>query len=74
MSEWVVTFSATTSGEKYDFQLVVSTITGETELIVSSSKISMRYLGTVGTRREIHQNRAAKFFQELGRTNPAATN
>ena len=74
MSEWVVTFSATTSGEKYDFQLVVSTITGEAELIVSSSKISMRYLGTVGTRREIHQNKAAKFFQELGRTNPAATN
>ncbi len=73
-SEWVITFSAATSGDKYDFQLVISTVTGEAELIVASSKISMRYLGRVGHRAEIHQSKAAKFFQELGKTNPAATN
>ena len=74
LSEWVITFSAATSGDNYDFQLVISTVTGEAELIVVSSKISMRYLGRVGHRAEIHQSRAAKFFQELGKTNPAATN
>ena len=74
LSEWIITFSAVTSGDNYDFQLVISTITGEAELIVASSKISMRYLGRVGHRAEIHQSRAAKFFQELGKTNPAATN
>ena len=74
LSEWIISFSATTSGDKYDFQLVVSTVTGEAELIVVSSKIAMRYLGRVGHRAEIHQSRAAKFFQELGKTNPAATN
>ena len=73
-SEWMITFSAATSGDKYDFQLVISTVTGEAELIVVSSKISMRYLGRVGHRAEIHQSKAAKFFQELGKTNPAATN
>lgn len=74
LSEWIISFSATTSGDKYDFQLVISTVTGEAELIVVSSKIAMRYLGRVGHRAEIHQSRAAKFFQELGKTNPAATN
>lgn len=74
LSEWIVTFSATNSGEKYDFQLVISTITAEAELIVLSPQISMRYLGSVGSRKDMHQSRAAKFFQELGRTNPAATN
>ena len=74
LSDWVVSFSAATSGSNYDFQLVVSTITGEAELIVASPEISMRYLGTIGRRADIHQSRAAKFFQELGRTNPAASN
>ena len=74
LSEWIITFSAATSGDNYDFQLIISTITGEAELIVVSSKISMRYLGRVGHRAEIHQSKAAKFFQELGKTNPAATN
>ncbi|MBR4854148.1 MAG: hypothetical protein IKU88_05420 [Alistipes sp.] len=74
LSEWIITFSAATSGDNYDFQLIISTITGEAELIVASSKISMRYLGRVGHRAEIHQSKAAKFFQELGKTNPAATN
>ena len=73
-SEWVVSFSASTSGDKYDFQLVVSTVTGEAELLVASPRISMRYLGTIGSRQKIQQSRAAKFFQELGATNPAATN
>lgn len=73
-SEWVVSFSATTAGSKYDFQLIVSTITAEAELLVASPEVSMRYLGTIGNRKEVRQRRAAEFFQELGRTNPAATN
>lgn len=74
LSEHIVTFSATTSGERYNFQLVVSTITGEAELILLSPHISMRYLGTIGSRKSIRQSRAAKYFEELGRANPAATN
>ena len=73
-SEWVVSFSASPAGDKYDFPLVVSTVTGEAELLVASPRISMRYLGTIGSRQKIQQRRAAKFFQELGATNPAATN
>lgn len=74
LSEWVVKFSVARTDGKYDFQLVVSTITGEAELIVLGPDISMRYVGTIGRRDTIHRSRAAQFFQQLGQTNPAATN
>jgi hypothetical protein len=53
LSQWVITFSATTRSDKYYFNILISTITGETELLVQSSQIAMRYLGTIGDRMKI---------------------
>ena len=52
-SQWVITFSATTHSDKYYFNILISTVTGETELLVQSSQVAMRYLGTIGDRMKI---------------------
>ena len=56
LSQWVITFSATTQSDKYYFNILISTITGETELLVQSSQIAMRYLGTIGDRMKIRHH------------------
>ena len=53
LSQWVITFSASTHQDKYYFNILISTITGETELLVQSSQVAMRYLGTIGDRMKI---------------------
>ena len=53
LSQWVITFSATTHSDKYYFNILISTVTGETEMLVQSSKVAMRYLGTIGDRMKI---------------------
>lgn len=53
LSQWVITFSATTHSDKYYFNILISTVTGETELLVQSSQVAMRYLGTIGDRMKI---------------------
>jgi hypothetical protein len=53
LSQWVITFSATTHSDKYYFNILISTVTGETEMLVQSSKVAMRYLGTIGDRMKV---------------------
>ncbi|MBR4995194.1 MAG: hypothetical protein IKY82_03950 [Alistipes sp.] len=53
LSQWVITFSAATLSDTYYFNMLISTITGETELLVQSSRVAMRYVGTIGSRMKI---------------------
>lgn len=49
-TQWNISFSADDRGKKYDFALVISTVTGQTELTVESTDSAMRYIGSVGQR------------------------
>ena len=49
-TQWNVSFSVDDRGKKYDFALVISTVTGQTELTVESTDGAMRYIGSVGQR------------------------
>lgn len=49
-TQWNISFSADDRGKKYDFALVISTVTGQTELTVESPDGAMRYIGSVGQR------------------------
>lgn len=49
-TQWNISFSADDRGKKYDFALVISTVTGQTELTVESTDGAMRYIGSVGQR------------------------
>lgn len=49
-TQWNVSFSADDRGKKYDFALVISTVTGQTELTIESTDGAMRYIGSVGQR------------------------
>lgn len=54
-SQWNISFSAQDNGKHYDFALVISTITGQTELTIQGTDGAMRYIGSVGQR--IRENR-----------------
>ena len=49
-TQWNIYFSVDDRGKKYDFALVISTVTGQTELTVESPDGAMRYIGSVGQR------------------------
>lgn len=49
-SQWNISFSAQDNGKHYDFALVISTITGQTELTIQGTDGAMRYIGSVGQR------------------------
>ena len=49
-TQWNISFSVDDRGKKYDFALVISTVTGQTELTVESPDGAMRYIGSVGQR------------------------
>ncbi len=49
-TQWNISFSADDRGKKYDFALVISTVTGQTELTIESPDGAMRYIGSVGQR------------------------
>ena len=49
-SQWNVSFSAQDNGKRYDFALVISTVTGQTELTIQGPEGAMRYIGSVGQR------------------------
>ncbi len=49
-TQWNISFSAEDRGKKYDFALVISTVTGQTELTIESTDGAMRYIGSVGQR------------------------
>ena len=51
-NQWFISFSAICDGETYDFNFVISTVTGETILSVQGPSTAMRYIGTVGERRQ----------------------
>ena len=51
-SQWFISFSAVYEGDNYDFNFVISTVTGETILSVQGPSTAMRYIGTVGQRRQ----------------------
>ena len=49
-SQWNIAFSTEDKGQKYDFTLMISTITGQTELTIEGGNIAMRYIGSIGQR------------------------
>ena len=49
-TQWNIYFSVDDRGKKYDFALVISTVTGQTELTIESPDGAMRYIGSVGQR------------------------
>lgn len=49
-TQWNISFSVDDRGKKYDFALVISTVTGQTELTIESPDGAMRYIGSVGQR------------------------
>ena len=49
-SQWNIAFSTEDKGQKYDFTLMISTITGQTELTIEGGDIAMRYIGSIGQR------------------------
>ena len=49
-TQWNISFSVDDRGKKYDFALVISTVTGQTELTIESPDVAMRYIGSVGQR------------------------
>ena len=51
-SQWFISFSAACEGDNYNFNFVISTVTGETILSVQGPSTAMRYIGTVGQRRQ----------------------
>ena len=50
-SQWNISFSAQDNGKHYDFALVISTITGQTELTIQGTDGAMRYIGSIGQRK-----------------------
>lgn len=51
-SQWFISFSAVYEDDNYDFNFVISTVTGETILSVQGPSTAMRYIGTIGQRRQ----------------------
>lgn len=51
-NQWFISFSAICEGETYDFNFVISTVTGETILSVQGPATAMRYIGSIGARRQ----------------------
>lgn len=49
-TQWNISFSARDDGQQYDFQMMISTITGQTELTIDGPMGAMRYIGSVGQR------------------------
>lgn len=49
-TQWNISFSARDDGRQYDFSLMISTVTGQTELTVEGPDGAMRYVGSVGQR------------------------
>ncbi|MBR3793932.1 MAG: hypothetical protein IKK27_08395 [Alistipes sp.] len=49
-TQWNISFSARDDGRQYDFSLMISTVTGQTELTVDGPDGAMRYVGSVGQR------------------------
>lgn len=49
-TQWNISFSARDDGQQYDFQMMISTITGQTELSVEGPDGAMRYVGSIGER------------------------
>ena len=49
-TQWNISFSARDDGQQYDFSLMVSTVTGQTELTVEGPDGAMRYVGSIGQR------------------------
>lgn len=49
-TQWNISFSARDDGQQYDFQIMISTITGQTELSVEGPDGAMRYVGSIGER------------------------
>ena len=49
-TQWNVSFSVEDRGKEYHFALVISTVTGQTELTVESPDGAMRYIGSIGQR------------------------
>lgn len=52
LTQWNISFSAAYAGQTYDFDLVISTVTGETVLSVQGGPTAMRYVGTIGQRQQ----------------------
>ena len=49
-TQWNISFSARDDGRQYDFSLMISPVTGQTELTVEGPDGAMRYVGSVGQR------------------------
>ena len=49
-TQWNISFSARDDGQQYDFSLMISTVTGQTELTVEGPDGAMRYVGSIGQR------------------------
>lgn len=49
-TQWNISFSARDDGQKYDFSLMISTVTGQTEMTIEGPQGAMRYVGSVGQR------------------------
>ncbi len=51
-TQWFISFSAAYGGQNYDFDIVISTVTGETILTIQGPATAMRYIGTIGRRQQ----------------------
>ncbi len=51
LSEWRVSWQATTEDDTYHFDMLVNTLTSEVVLLVQSPTMAMRYVGTLGARK-----------------------
>ena len=51
--EWRVSFSTQSQSDTYYFDMYISLITGETVLLLQSTQVSMRYVGTIGPRHRV---------------------
>ncbi len=49
-TQWNISFSARDDGQKYDFTLMISTVTGQTEMTIEGPQGAMQYVGSVGQR------------------------
>lgn len=49
-TQWFISFSAAYGGQNYDFEIVISTVTGEAVLTIQGPATAMRYIGSIGKR------------------------
>ena len=49
-TQWFISFSAAYDGQNYDFEIVISTVTGEAVLTIQGPATAMRYIGSIGKR------------------------